>query len=242
MIAEASLTAAFLVGLMGSGHCLGMCGGIAGSLAMSSGGRARALVPHLGRIGGYALLGGLAGVLGAALTLGGILPGSGVTLRVVLGLLFVGIGLGLVLDWRGLAGLERLGGRLWLRVQPLVAGARTVPGAGGALLVGMLWSLLPCGMVYSMLAVAAATGGPADGAAVMAAFGLGTLPSMAFGSLAFARWVRRLKQGAARKIAGAFLIGMGSWAIIGGILSSLEPAAGDGIHHHMTIAVAAPAG
>ena len=97
--------------------------------------------------------------------------------RSLAGLVLIGVGTGVLFKWRPLAGLERLGGRLWRHVAPL---ARAIPARGltGAVLLGMLWGWLPCGFVYSMLIFAALKGGALQGAAMMLCFGLGTAPAV----------------------------------------------------------------
>ena len=111
--------------------------------------------------------------------------------------------------WQALQWLERLGARAWRYIEPL--GRRFIPvrHAGQALLLGLVWGWLPCGMVYSVLALALASGSGPEGGAIMLAFGAGTLPTMlavgvAFGSLG--RWVRDVR---VRKAAGMLVILMG---------------------------------
>jgi sulfite exporter TauE/SafE len=212
-----TLGAAALVGLLGGTHCIGMCGGIVGAL---TGGltedvrasRARLVAAQLaynaGRITSYGLAGLLAGLLGRqATTLGltGGFPIGGILAAVIM------ILLGLYLGgwWQALTWLERQGARLWRHIEPL--GRRFIPvrNPGQALLLGLVWGWLPCGMVYSVLALALASGSGAQGAAIMLAFGAGTLPTLlvvgvAFGSLG--RWVRDVR---VRKAAGLLVILMG---------------------------------
>ena len=131
----AVLTAAFLAGLLGSGHCFGMCGGIAGSLgALSGTGQKESLAwPavqfNVGRVLGYAVLGAVAaGILGAAGEIMALKP-LGKWLRAVTAIMVLIIGLRFLIDWRGLDLLDlawvltaRLqagpGGRVWVRQMP----------------------------------------------------------------------------------------------------------------------------
>ncbi len=85
--------------------------------------------------------------------------------------------------------IEQLGAHTWRHIAPL---ARAVPASrlGGSLLLGMLWDLLPCGMVYSILLVAAPGANAATGAATMLCFGLGTVPAVLAAGLSSAQILR----------------------------------------------------
>jgi hypothetical protein len=115
--------------------------------------------------------------------------------------------------WAGLARLEQAGGVLWRRIEPLGRHLLPVQRPGQALALGLLWGWLPCGLVYSVLVSAVSAGGAWQGALVMLAFGLGTLPNLvamgaAAGAIArFARreWVRRA--------AGAAVLLFGLWTL-----------------------------
>jgi len=176
MVLETGLLAALLGGLVGSVHCFGMCGGIAGALGMAGSGRATmALAYSAGRIASYSVAGAIAGAIGAGLAGA---AGLGPWLRLLMGFVLVLLGLQVALNLKLLAPLEAAGARLWRRLAP--AARRLIPPrhAGQALALGALWGWLPCGLVYGMLAAAAGTGGAPDGAAFMAVFGLGTAPAM----------------------------------------------------------------
>lgn len=175
---------AFMAGVLGSGHCFAMCGGIAGSLGvLTASGRVpsakrTALDFNLGRLISYSLLGaGAAGLLGftAELTHWRAL---GQLLRLLTALMVALIGLRFLFNWRGLDLVERMGAKLWHKAYPWAARAGARPDRVGRLLLGMCWGLLPCGLVYTMLLTAASTGRAMAGATTMLAFGLGTLPSM----------------------------------------------------------------
>lgn len=191
---------ALLVGLFSGVHCMAMCGGIVGALGMQRtspalrvhGGAAAlradagpllAALPmqlaySVGRIASYAAAGALAGSVGGmALLAGSLLPvqaGLAVlasALLLLLALHLVGIG-----HW--VARLEGWGVPLWRRIAPLAR--RFLPAAtpAHALAVGAAWGWLPCGLVYSTLALALVGGSATQGALIMAAFGLGTLPNL----------------------------------------------------------------
>lgn len=215
------LAGAFTLGLAGSVHCLGMCGGIAaaaGTRTQSAGSGARAALAalsfNLGRIGSYVLLGLAIGALvGAAVSQVPVRPFA-VVLRALAGLLMFVMGLSL-LTGRDLLSLERAGGRLWERVRPLAGRALTLPPALRFAALGLLWGFLPCGLVYSALALSAASGSAPAGGATMLAFGLGTLPSMLAVTLAGTAFTRRLSGLWTRRVAGVLMIVFALWTAFG---------------------------
>jgi uncharacterized protein len=210
---EAGLTAAFLIGLLGGVHCVGMCGGIVGALTVQTPRRERAWSLHLaysaGRIASYAAAGAIMGMIGGAgLMFNQVLPVQ-MLLYVLANLILISMGLYLAGLGMQLTRLEALGASLWRRVQPY--GTKFLPAdtAGKAFLLGTLWGWLPCGLVYSVLATALLSGGAAGGAAVMLAFGLGTLPNLLLAGMA----VKRLRDFTAnrrlRLAAGALVAAFG---------------------------------
>jgi hypothetical protein len=212
-MSAAALSAIFLVGLLGGTHCVGMCGGIVTALTVKMpGDRTRwslHLAYHAGRLTTYALAGALAGGLGsAALLLNGFLPAQ-IVLYIVAQLMLVALGLYLLGVSRYLDVFERAGGVLWRRLQPLAAGLFPVRSLPRAYSVGLLWGLLPCGLVYSVLVTALVAGSPANGALVMLAFGAGTLPGLlAVGALLPA--LQRLRRAQlVRQAAGGAIIAFG---------------------------------
>ncbi|MEC5218314.1 sulfite exporter TauE/SafE [Actimicrobium sp. GrIS 1.19] len=210
-----SLFPVFLIGLLGSVHCVGMCGGIVGALSVAAP-RARPFPVavmtaasersepaerlwrvasyNAGRIGSYAIAGAIVG--GAAR---GAQAMTGLTALQVGGywlanLMLVALGLYLMDAWRGLSRLESLGQSLWRHIQPLTKRLLPLDSPLKMLAMGGLWGWLPCGMVYSVLLTAMLTGSALSGASVMLAFGLGTLPTLLAMGLAGAQlrqWMQR---------------------------------------------------
>lgn len=214
---ELGFAAALLAGLAGSGHCLAMCGGIGAALA-GAGRRpapSTALLLSGGRVLSYSLAGALAGGGGALLGQGLDLLRLGQGLRIAFGGLLIAVGLTLALRWRGLLRIEALGARLWTRLAPALGGLLPPRGPLAALTVGALWGWLPCGLVYSMLVLALASGSPGHGALVMAGFGLGTLPALLLAGGAAAGLVRHLRGSRGRRLSGALLVGFGLWTVLG---------------------------
>jgi uncharacterized protein len=239
-----SLGAAFVAGLAASGHCIAMCGGIAGALAMrrpdaSFGTKlSYALAYNLSRVTSYAVAGALAGLLGRTLLHAVDVKPLSIAFRVVAGLIMLAAAAKLLFGWRLLDPIESAGSGLWRRVAPFARMQGQAGGLGGAIGLGLAWGWLPCGMTYSMLLLAATTASVGLGAAVMVAFGLGTLPSMISATVAFERIARALASRATlRNVAGVLLLGFGLWTA-GNALMHLKPAQQQGQgqpqgHEHM---------
>jgi uncharacterized protein len=214
-----SLGAAFVAGLAGSGHCLAMCGGIAGALAMRDSARAGAaarwqlaLAYNLARVASYAVAGALAGLLGSTLLRTAAVAPLSIAFRVLAGLIMVAAAGRLLFGWRLLDPLEAAGAGLWRRILPRSQGAAQRGGLTGAITLGLAWGWLPCGLTYSMLLLAATTASAATGALVMVAFGFGTLPAMVGATVAFERAAKLLASRATlRNVAGGLLLLFGAW-------------------------------
>ncbi len=176
------LVAAFVTGLLGSAHCFGMCAGISGLFAVNqSVASLRRDIPmsilyNAGRVASYTVLGTLVAMLGKSVV--GAIPDLAAPVRLVSGLLIVIVGLQVAFNWRILAPVEQAGSKLWGRIAPAARGLLPVDSAPKALGLGFLWGWLPCGLVYSVLLIAATTADPLHGGTVMVAFGLGTMPAM----------------------------------------------------------------
>lgn len=182
------LSAAFLTGLAGgSGHCIGMCGGIVGALGLRNSqgwrGMLQVLNAHCGRMLGYAVIGAIVGAIGATAASFG-LGSSGITvLRIVSAILIGLIGLQLLLGRPLLVFLERYGAKIWRYLAPMFRSLLPLRSPSHALAAGVLWGWLPCGLVYAQLSVAATAGSAATGALVMISFGLGTSLSLSMMSV-----------------------------------------------------------
>lgn len=172
--------AAFSMGLFGSPHCLGMCGGIVTAFGLSmqhvsdSKKNGLILTYHLGRLISYSLLGLIASLVGVAI-FQSIMSNSAP--RIVLGAVLVLIGLAML----GLPlfnQLEKIGMRFWQSLAPIRKKVFPIDSFGKALFAGLLWGFLPCGLVYGALMMAIAGNNIATGAALMFVFGLGTMPML----------------------------------------------------------------
>ncbi|GBG13683.1 uncharacterized protein NMK_1234 [Novimethylophilus kurashikiensis] len=215
---ELTYFSAFLVGLLGGGHCVGMCGGIVGAVTMSLPGQQPKtpflLAYNLGRIASYTLAGVLAGLIGASsfflqhvLPIEKVLYGLASLMLVVLGLYLGGI-------WQGVLVLERVGSVLWRKLQPLSKRLLPLKTAPQAVMLGMVWGWLPCGLVYSVLVAALATGSAAQGGLLMLAFGLGTLPTLLAMGMAAVKLKAWLQNVWVRRASGLLVLGFGLFGLL----------------------------
>ncbi len=236
----AALLAAALAGLLGSTHCVGMCGGVA--LSSSQPGPSpqwrRALAFNGGRIASYILAGALAG--GIASRVGAVLPAAapwGSILRIATGLLMVGIGLQIAIGWTGLRRLERLGVPVWRCLGPMAARLDPRRSALHSLAFGALWGWIPCGLVYSALLAALISGEASAAAAIMLAFGLGTAPALLSLGLVGDRLRPLMRKAGWRRSSGALVIGLGLWTVAGAWVMA---GSHQGHHHPPGSALSAP--
>nr|WP_269807470.1 sulfite exporter TauE/SafE family protein [Pseudomonas sp. NMI795_08] len=211
------LGSALVLGLLGGGHCLGMCGGLMGALTLAIPPEQRSrrlrllLAYNLGRILSYAAAGLLLGLAGVALASSPLAIG----LRVVAALLLIAMGLYLAGWWSGLTRIEALGRGLWRHIQPLATRLLPVSSLPRALLLGALWGWLPCGLVYSTLLWAASQGDALHSAALMLAFGVGTWPVLLATGLAAERVGSVLRKRGVRMAGGVLVILFGLWTMPG---------------------------
>lgn len=222
---------ALLMGLAGGPHCLAMCAAPCARIAAPQGGgqpiawapaggpaalpaaqvdAMRLAALHAGRLAGYAALGAL-----AASAIGGFAQGVqwAAALRPVWALVQLLVllwGLTLLLWARQPAWMEQASRRLWSRVQQGLATR------GRVLALGLAWACLPCGLLYSAVAVAALTGSAAGGATAMLAFGLGSTLWLVLGPWLLARAGRAVnlwRQDLGTRLAGLMLVLMSGWAL-----------------------------
>lgn len=225
------LLTAVMAGLLGSGHCFGMCGGIAAGLGSTvRQGWASAVLFNSGRLMSYAILGAASATILSSV--GHVLnvPQWGFVLRLMTAIMILLIGLQFVFGWQLLGGLERLGAKIWKKVLPFALRASAMPGGSGRLLLGLCWGLLPCGLVYSVLLTASSTGTQVGGALVMLAFGLGTLPSMLGMSLSAPVLRQFLADPWSRKLMGLALVFLAILSVI--LMLVHHPAVSPHTVHH----------
>ncbi len=214
---------AALLALAGMVHCVGMCGGIGTALTFAipetrrRGARLWAwqLLFAGGRVGGYTLLGSLAGALGGQLL--NLLPAGGPAWPALFsGLLMVLLAWHFLGNGGALRALERPGAALWRWLKPARAALIPVDRPYKALGLGLLWGLLPCGLVYSALLLAATAGGAGGGALVMLVFGAITVAPVAAAGVAGGQ-LRHLRGPSARRLAGVATLGLALWFLAQGL-------------------------
>lgn len=233
MPVDATFLSAFLVGLLGGVHCVGMCGGIVGALSFGLPESVRArrtaglpyiLAYNLGRICSYTLAGALmggVGVLAANLT---SVHHAQQILQLLAGLFMSALGLYLAGWWSGIRVIERAGGVIWRRIQPFGRRLLPVHSPGQAFALGLLWGWLPCGLVYSVLIWAIAAGSSARGALLMLSFGVGTLPLLFAMGMSATRLAALVQRRGARAVAGVLVLAFGIYTLVmasAGLLRSL---------------------
>ncbi len=208
---------AFLIGLAGAGHCVAMCGGITTMLSANIEKNATPklsliLSYNLGRIFSYSLAGAIAGYTGsvAAQSIGIHL--SWLRLVAAIFLILLGLYIG---QWSFLLNkVEGLGRHLWRHIQPFSKHCIPVTNTKQAMLLGCLWGWLPCGLVYSTLSWSLASANWLNGAVIMLAFGLGTLPALLTLSSGFNLLINGLKSKVMRKFTAVLIISYGVYSLI----------------------------
>ncbi|WP_371193078.1 sulfite exporter TauE/SafE family protein [Glaciecola sp. SC05] len=205
---EIGLLSAFLMGLAGGVHCIGMCGGIASAFTFAIPKQASPsfyiVAYNVGRILSYSVAGAFTGYLGA------IASSSMTTTLPILTLVSASFLILLALYisnwWKGLSYFERIGGHLWRKIQPLSKKLLPFKHPGYALAYGMVWGWLPCGLVYTALTWSLASGSALNGALFMLLFGLGTFPALIATSLGASFLVPLLQHKLTRNIIAISLI------------------------------------
>lgn len=229
---QSALIGAFLAGLVGGLHCVAMCGGW---VAVATRGGNSPLLPvarlrlaylasQAGRVGAYAALGALFGAAGGAALAVSVVPlqrGLYIAANVLLLMLALAIatGGGGMYAW-----IEGVGLSAFRRVAPLLRRVGLGHGLPGRFALGLLWGLTPCGLVYGVLPVAMLAGGALDGALVMLAFGVGTLPTLLAAGWTLSRTQRAFTQpwmryAAALVVAGFAIAGLVRAVVMPGALA-----------------------
>ncbi|MGC9402225.1 sulfite exporter TauE/SafE family protein [Vibrio genomosp. F10] len=198
---------AFFIGLVGAGHCMGMCGGLASALSIGQQ-RPSAIIPlyyNIGRLLSYSVIGALIGSAVSSLVEFSQLNQALAWLRLVAALFMIILALYVGRWWFGLLAFEKLGQHFWKYISPLGKSLLPLKKPLHALPFGFVWGWLPCGLVYSMLTWAAVSGSAMNGALIMLCFGLGTLPAMLLIGYS-ASHLKRIQQSTLFRSVGAGLI------------------------------------
>lgn len=209
--------AAFLIGLLGGAHCIGMCGGIMGALAIALPPEKRALGKifplllafNLGRVLSYTLAGAAVGAL--VWLAQDQFYQLGIVMRYLASLMLILLGLYLAGWNRLLRHLESLGGKLWPLLQPAIKRLMPIRSPLQAIPIGMLWGWIPCGLVYSTLVWAATAEEWQQSAVIMFCFGLGTLPTLMATGLVLEKLKQLMQSQGFRRSAAVLIILFGVW-------------------------------
>lgn len=214
------LGAAFAMGLMGSTHCVAMCGPISTVL---SGGTPRRRLPlaraeraslgvrlatQAGRVATYTALGALFGVAGAGIQGAIALDGLQLGARVAAAVILVGAGLYVAGAFKRFSWIERLASPVLSPLRRWLSASRA-QGVGGHFVRGLAWGLLPCGLVLGASSLAILAGTAHGGALTMAAFGVGTLPALFAVDVFAASFQRLMRNVWLRRVAGVLIVTSG---------------------------------
>ena len=206
-VTEFSYAFAFMTGLLGSGHCLGMCGSLASGFFMKvrRGGTATYLAYHVARLAIYALVGLVAAALGAVLVATGVVGLAQGVLQIVAGIVVILLGL----DLMGVSPIRNTVGfaPVALLRKQFVAATKKGPIVGAAI-GGAINGMMPCAMTMAMAVRATTASSAPEGMLLMLAFGAGTLPSMLSASFLFGKLGPRLR-GWLLKTAALFVVALG---------------------------------
>ncbi|WP_444994049.1 sulfite exporter TauE/SafE family protein [Aliikangiella sp. IMCC44359] len=223
---ETTLISALILGLMGAGHCLSMCGGIISSLSIATDNKhnkwTKIISYQLGRILSYFLFGLVAGWIGYQTNKFTSLP----ILQTLSGVLLILMGLYISRIWMFISHLEKAGKIIWDKISPLSKYLLPVTSIKQALLLGALWGWLPCGLVYTSLSYALTTAHPISSGLFMLVFGIGTLPATLLAGAASVSLKNWLNKNTVRLASAFILISFGCYILITLYLT------GESHHHH----------
>jgi len=209
---------AFMAGVLGSGHCLGMCGALVSGYFMNAG-KTKSYLPYFfyqfARIFVYMLVGFAAAALGVVLVSSGAFGKVQSVLQITIGAVVIILAFG-ILGWIPFQGSVRLLPMKWLRKG--YASSRTKGPIIGASIAGLMNGLMPCPLTFAMAVKATTAPSILEGGALMLTFGAGTLPTMLFISFAFGRMSASVR-GLMLKLAAVIMIAMGSNTIYMGLMS-----------------------
>ncbi len=228
---EMNYTLAFMTGLLGSGHCMGMCGALVSGFFMKT--ERSSIWPyftyHLARITMYIIVGLVAATLGYALVSTGLIGKIQGFLQISIGFFVIVLALGIlgISPWQ--FSMKFMPTKV---INKIFMSAAKRGSTAGAALGGLLNGLMPCPLTFAMAVNATSADTPLEGGMMMLALGVGTLPAMLFVTFAFGRLGNKIR-GMMLKTAAVIMIIMGSNTMYKGI-SFLALKAGYA-HHLMSV-------
>lgn len=207
LITSTLISSAFLMGLAGGPHCVAMCGAACAGFSRDPQQPQGIYHYHLGRLVGYAILGAI-----AALTIQSIAWLSDYSkilhpLWTFFHVLVFFWGAMLILFARQPVWVDRAGGWIWQKIKK-ISHIRY-----GYFLIGMMWALMPCGLLYSALIIASFNGNPLGGAVSMSAFALGSAVALFFAPWAWLKLNSKTMEPYSMRLAGLMLSVASAWAI-----------------------------
>ncbi|MDP6969615.1 MAG: sulfite exporter TauE/SafE family protein [Gammaproteobacteria bacterium] len=210
----AEILAAVAIGFAGAGHCIGMCGGISAALTLGVNNQRHqillySLLFNLGRIISYAIVGALLGGLAASIQLNQYLQES----LYLAGTMLILMGLSIAQLWHGVRRIEVLGKGIWQLIQPLSKHLMPIQSLKQALLLGLLWGWLPCGLIYSSLIWASTSANWQHSAILMLAFGIGTLPANLASGILAEQLKALLRKQLNQRLLGLMMISLGLYTL-----------------------------
>jgi len=228
MINDYPFLIAFTLGLVGSTHCIGMCGGIMGAISSVTLGQTghpllnyrwiQLLLYNFGRILTYSLIGMLFGALSGALINFG--TAWELIFRIVAGITLILMGLYLAGFGAVMLLFESSGQYLWKYIQPFTARFMPPRNLWQVVMLGGLWGWLPCGMVYSALIWSGSQGSALSSAFLMFCFGLGTLPALLVTGSVSGGLAKLLSDKKLRRVLGLIVVVYGIWTLAGATIFS----------------------
>ena len=237
------ISASFMLGLLGSMHCVGMCGSIVGLMTHAARQQNASTwlryvkIPcyHIGRILSYSLAGFIAGSIGSTL-IGRIGMDRAHTIAQLLsGVFMLLLGLSLGGFFNGLAVLDPIGNKLWKLLAPLAKRSFTLKSPLSALFAGAVWGWLPCGLVYTALMLSLPSHCPTQGALAMASFGIGTLPLLWVVGHLSGRAFSIAQHTLLRRVIGLIIVGFAILTFTGLAIGTSHHSSHQEIQHQSTI-------
>jgi len=207
------LVTPFLIGLFSSVHCLAMCGGLCGLFAKNNPSTQTIIFINLGRILTYTILGLIVSGLVRGFILQIPLATIGFWIRSFLGLVLIYLGSRIVLNKSSLQA-PYANNYFWQKAKNKLHSINNINSHAAHFLKGMLWGLIPCGLLYGVLIGAASTQNIVNGSLFMLAFGFGTLPSMLVATGFMKNFKNKIQSKGIRYGAGLFIVIIGFWSLI----------------------------